>query len=158
MYADQSGEFVRGYLGLKGKAYLPVRAESACRARLWEWLDARGLWWLSTARHSKTICMAPTSMAALWTATLSSEVNVSSWNREDNNWNGRVDRLLATGEDRIDSTTKTDIGNDRMISELLALHFTASTIGSNEPNEVNILCIEQQVANFRQPFVCFALS
>ena len=69
-----------------------------------------------------------------------------------------MDRLLATGEDRIDSTTKTDIGNDRMVSELLALHFTASTIGSNEPNEVNILCIEQQVANFKQPFVCFALS
>ena len=63
----------------------------------------------------------------------------------DNIWNGRVDRLLATGEDRIDSTTKTYIGNDRMVSELLALHFTASTIGLTclaciKPNEVNILC------------------
>lgn len=42
-----------------------------------------------------------------------------------------MDRLLATGEDRIDSTTKTDIGNDRMVSELLTLHFTASTVGLN---------------------------
>ena len=42
-----------------------------------------------------------------------------------------MDRLLATGEDRMDSITKTDIGNDRMVSELLALYFTASTIGLN---------------------------
>ena len=42
-----------------------------------------------------------------------------------------MDRLLATEEDRIDSTTKTDIGNDSMVSESLALHFKASTIGLN---------------------------
>ena len=40
-----------------------------------------------------------------------------------------MDRLLATGEDRIDSTTKTGIGNGRMVSEFVTLHFMASTIG-----------------------------
>ena len=72
-----------------------------------------------------------------------------------------MDRLLATGEDRIDSTPKTDIGNDRMVSELPTLHFTASTIGLNVfsmHKTVNILCIKQQVPNSRQPFVCSALS
>ena len=70
----------------------------------------------------------------------------------DNIWNGRVDRLLATGEDRIDSTTKTYIGNDRMVSELLALHFTASTIG------LNVFSMHKtERSKYSMPSVCFAL-
>ena len=70
----------------------------------------------------------------------------------DNIWNGRVDRLLAAGEDRIDSTTKTYIGNDRMVSELLALHFTASTIG------LNVFSMHKtERSKYSMPFVCFAL-
>ena len=63
-----------------------------------------------------------------------------------------MDRLLATGEDRIDSTTKTYIGNDRMVSKLLALHFTASTIG------LNVFSMHKtERGKYSMPFVCFAL-
>ena len=73
-----------------------------------------------------------------------------------------MDRLLATGEDRIDSTTKTDNGNDRMVSELLTLHFTASTVGLNgfsmhKTEQGKHPMYRATGCKFRQPLVCFAL-
>jgi len=47
--------------------------------------------------------MAPTSTAALCTAMPSCGVTALPWNKMRNTWNGNVDRLLATGDDKIAS-------------------------------------------------------
>ena len=62
--------------------------------------------------------MAPTSMAALCTAKVSCGKRSLPWNKMRSTRNGNVDRLLATGDDKIASEKKKNNHLVRIVSDV----------------------------------------